>query len=693
MTEARPPREEGFSKDADKLIRRLSLVAFLLARPGHPATAEEIRHRVEGYALMTDEAFKRRFYEDRAELAGLGIEVAHDEDDEGDLYSLPAAAYYLPAIRFTPDELSALATCLFVLEGFAFGEPLRLALLSLAHGRPELRAGEAAAPMSVLPEQDARRAAASLPKLQQAIAARKTVRFAYYAIGSDTETERVVDPYSLMVVGDEWYLIGHCHLRGAIRTFRLSRLRSGVRHETKAPHDFEPPDSFTVDTYVNRPAWQLGGIAGEAAIAVGERMAWWIEAHYAHCGTIEAGRDGGIVYRTGYASAQALVSWVLSMGDDAEILEPQSLRQALAAQLRLLRQRLDDPPAGDDEAGAPEARPVKAARPAARPADWAVEVDRFTRLTALLTYLYGACKAAGAGDEVPLGVADVCRALDLTPADLKADVRLLNLVNFGGEGTLVYAEVKGDRLVVTCDVASSAFARPARLSPLQADTLLLAVELLGGQVPTEHGAALRGAAQKLREARSAAPPSLAAADLLPPQEQVLDAVNTAIAGRRPLEIVYFSAGTGVTSRRTVEPYLLVRTRGEWYYVAWCRASEGVRVFRVATTKEARVTAETFAPRPDTEIELYRREGVKTSAQYAPRRARVWFSVEVARWVAERRPVTPAAAGAVVAELPYVDAHWLVRELLQYGGQAVPLAPPEAIAALAGAADGLLARYT
>ena len=36
---AGPPREEGFSKDADKLIRRLSLVAFLLSRPGRPATA------------------------------------------------------------------------------------------------------------------------------------------------------------------------------------------------------------------------------------------------------------------------------------------------------------------------------------------------------------------------------------------------------------------------------------------------------------------------------------------------------------------------------------------------------------------------------------------------------------------------------------------------------------------------------
>ena len=158
------PREEGFSKDADKLIRRLSLVAFLLSRPGRPATAAEIRQRVEGYALMSDDAFKRRFYEDRAELAGLGIGIVGDADGEGEteVYALPASAYYLPAIEFTPDELSALSACLFVLEHrFAYSEPLRLALLSLTHGRPELLSPAAATPVSVLPEREARRAAAA----------------------------------------------------------------------------------------------------------------------------------------------------------------------------------------------------------------------------------------------------------------------------------------------------------------------------------------------------------------------------------------------------------------------------------------------------------------------------------------------------------------------------------------------------
>ena len=716
------PREEGFSKDADKLIRRLSLVAFLLSRPGRPVTGTEIRRRVEGYALMTDDAFKRRFYEDRAELAALGIGVVADAvgEGEGEVYSLPAAAYYLPAIAFTPDELSALAACLFVLEHrFAYSEPLRLALLSLTHGRPELLSAGASAPVSVLPALEAQRAASALPKLQQAAAAGKTVTFSYYSIGRDEELGRTVDPYGLLLVGDEWYLIAYCHLRRAIRTFRLSRVRSRVTFATRAPHDFTPPPDFTIDDYLDRPAWQLGETVGSATVRVSADMAWWVEAHFSRCGTIVPvpDVDGDILYTTPYNSPRQLVAWVLSMGEAAQLLEPAELRADVRGQLARLASGLARPPlevaaatallAGeaDRDGGTARTSAVTSTAEPTRSAtglDWQVEVDRFTRLATLMTYLHGVCHASGNEDETPIAVATVCSAVDVTPAELKADVRLLNLVNFGGEGTLVWAEVKGDVLVVTCDTASSAFARPARLSPLQVDTLLLAVEILGGQLPIEHGAALRSAADKLRRARSAAPGAIAAGERLPAAEPILDAVSAAIGQRRLLDIDYWSEGNRESTTRTVEPYLLVRTRGEWYYVAWCRRSQGTRTFRVATTKRALPRSEQFAPRAAVEVELYRREGIRSSGRYAPRRAVVWYGAGIARWIAEREPTVPVPASAADAPLertggvltlqPFVDERWLSHELLRFGGEALPLSPPAAVAALRGLVARLAERY-
>jgi len=701
----RAPREEGFSKDADKQIRRLSLVAFLLARPGRPASAGEIRRRVEGYALMTDDAYKRRFYEDRAELAELGIEIAHEsaEGTDTDLYTLPASSYYLPAIEFEPGELSALATCLFVLgDRFAYSEPLRLALLSLSAMRPAQPADALATPVSVLPEREARRIAAALPKVQQAVATRKTIAFTYYSIGRDEELPRRVDPYLLLVVGDEWYLIGLCHLRGAIRTFRLSRITSKVSFATKAPHDFGPPRRFDLDAYVNRPPWQLGETVAEATVRVSAAMAWWVEAHYAHCGAIVAapGDSGDILYTTGYHAALPLIAWALRLGEAAEIVAPQALRDEAHTLLVRLDKRLAHPPEVPGEllrSGAFE----KAATGGlaggslkkAETHDWDVEVDHFTRLTALTSYLYTACSDAGGGDETPLAVDEICAALDVSADELRADVRLLNLVNFGGEGTLLWAEFKGDRLLVTCDLEASAFTRPPRLSPLQADTLLLAVELLGGQLPTEHGAALSSAAQKLRRARSATPPALAAADPLPPGEEVLEAVNAAVRERRVLEIEYWSAGTGKSSARAVEPMLLLRSRAEWYYVAWCRSSKAVRTFRIATTKKATVTDERFTPRGDVELDLYRREGVLASAHYAAECATLWHSPEVARWTAEREPVVELANGACLSRQPYIDTRWLVHEVLYHAGETLPLAPEAAVAATREAVDLLVARYS
>ena len=683
-------REEGFSKDADKLVRRLSLVALLLSRRGQPVSVAQIRSSVEGYPTMTDEAFKRRFYEDRAELAGLGIQIASEADQQaaaGETYSLPASAYYLPPVQLTPDEVTALAASLAVLEDrFAYSQPLRLALVSLAQGRPELLADADAAPLTVVPETGP--GAAVLPKLQAAIAERKTVAFAYYAIGRDEELRRTVDPYGLQLVAGEWYLVGWCHLRLALRTFRLSRIRSRVTHATKAPHDFPPPEGFDLGAYRDRPAWQLAEPHKVARIRVTPGMAWWVEAHWSHCGTVVAQDDGGIVYETPYADARPLLSWLLGLADAAELLEPADLREQLRARLGRLDALLDEPlPASP---ALPPAGPRRTTGGRRRTADdWRVEVDRFTRLATLTSYLLQRC----ADDEALLEVGDIRAALGVSSADLRADVRLLNLVNFGADGALLYAEYEGlGKLRVSCDLAGPDFVRPARLSPLQADTLLLAIELVGGQLPTASGAALTSAAAKLRAAREGTTQTLVSSDLLLPADKVLDAVNTAIVERRLLEIEYWTEGTERMTERTVEPYLLVHSRGEWYYVCWCRTAAGTRVFRVATTKRADLRGETFEPRPDVELDLYRREGIPTSGAYAPRTATVWYGPVVHRWIAERQPVQALEDGSCLAQQPYVDEHWLTRYLLRFSDQARLLAPPEALADLRATVRRLLALY-
>ena len=125
------------SHDADKLIRQLSLVAFLMAER-RPLTARDVKSNVEGYSEMSDEAFARRFYSDRAELTALGVPLQSQRDEftGEELYTLRSENYFLDRLELDDDELAALQTALYYLEGkFAYAEPLRLALQNLALGR------------------------------------------------------------------------------------------------------------------------------------------------------------------------------------------------------------------------------------------------------------------------------------------------------------------------------------------------------------------------------------------------------------------------------------------------------------------------------------------------------------------------------------------------------------------------------
>src|SRR5512133_3904968 len=161
------------SHDTDKLIRQLSLVAFLMAER-RAITARDVKGNVEGYQEMSDEAFARRFYSDRAELIALGVPL-HSQRAEytgEDPYTLRSEAYFLPQLDLKDDELAALQTALYLLEGkFAYAEPLRLALQNLALGRPRFAEAptDTALRVEVLDPEYSAELAGRLGKLEGAI--------------------------------------------------------------------------------------------------------------------------------------------------------------------------------------------------------------------------------------------------------------------------------------------------------------------------------------------------------------------------------------------------------------------------------------------------------------------------------------------------------------------------------------------
>src|SRR5688500_709300 len=369
------------SHDTDKLIRQLSLVAFLMAER-RPLTARDVKGNVEGYSEMSDEAFARRFYSDRAELIALGVPL-HSQRDEftgEELYTLRSENYFLDKLELDDDELAALQTALYMLEGtFAYSEPLRLALQNLALGRPgfdEART-ETAASVLVSDPDYSPEMAGRLSKLESAISKQRTIKFSYWSPRRDRVAERTLNPYALRRDRGTWYVVGHDLDSGDVRTFRVSRVRSDIRFATRRERDFRLPADFDVDLYRVGEDWQHGPLAGTARIEVTGEVAWWDHRTLADAGRLVDG-----VFETEYASIEPLAGWVLRQNGRAVPLEPEELRAACAEGLRRVR-------AGH------EAEPPRVAREKAttnavaaseRPAP-PVAPERFAVLQALLAHL------------------------------------------------------------------------------------------------------------------------------------------------------------------------------------------------------------------------------------------------------------------------------------------------------------------
>jgi proteasome accessory factor BC len=730
------------AKDTEKLIRQLSLISYLMAER-RPVTALEIRRDVEGYSGMNEDAFARRFYADRSELESLHIQLTVERPTDGaaeqENYSLRPENFHLPPIEFSDEELAALRTSLHLLDGeFAYAEPLRLALQQITWGRPSpLQAPEQqSVALGITASAGGHELSTRLAKVETAIFRNKTITFDYYTMQRDETGPRRVDPYHLLFQGGEFYLLGHAHEREAIRVFRLSRIRGKVSYATKAEHDFRRPEDFDPRAYARRADWQLGDPVATAEILIGERIAWQVQRHFGRYGEIRepgAGspdgaadsandaeaeaREGDIVFATEYSSPRTIIAWVLSLGVNAQLLGPEELLGELRRRVELLWERHEEgflqaaatqaddagksrsasarianTDAGAGEQGARRASARRGARSGGsgsdgrgrgaenedsagtRASEAAIRPERFARLVTLASILI---QAGRAGE--PVSIADVCDKLKLSIEELREDVNVLNVVNFGGGSYVMYAEMleDEDRIEVDPEPYSDNFDRPARLLPVEGKALVAAIDLIGEHIPQ---GSLQSARDKIVAALGEDPMEhgLQVAHAAGDDTDLARTISTAIVEHRLIDLEYYKANEDEISLRTVEPYALNNGREGWYVASYDPDREGMRHFRLDRIKNVRIRKRKFEPRPEVDPAAEVEGWLRTGEVPASRVARVWVSPERARWAREaRRVVQECSDGSVVVELSFAGVDWLVREILKEAGDAAVLEPADA----------------
>jgi predicted DNA-binding transcriptional regulator YafY len=164
-----------------------------------------------------------------------------------------------------------------------------------------------------------------------ALRLRRKLLVRYRSLSSNRTAQRTLHPYHLFNHRGDWYVAGWDEARKQVRIFALHR----IRRATLATTSYEIPPSFRFEEYMaDAFAIQKGEKPVAVSIRFAPRQARWIrERRWHKTARVQEQLDGGLVLQLKVAETSEIRRWVLQFGREAEVLAPESLRQAVAVDL------------------------------------------------------------------------------------------------------------------------------------------------------------------------------------------------------------------------------------------------------------------------------------------------------------------------------------------------------------------------
>ncbi|MFH2104123.1 MAG: YafY family protein [Chloroflexota bacterium] len=238
--------------------------------------------------------------------------------------------YKMPPLMLTPDEAVAVALgagMVAELWGQIYREPAHGALAKLENLLPDEQRQEVAwARRSLVAtgmhRSDLEALAPRLEKLRRGVREHRRASILYRSSSSPHPERRDVDPYALVHRWGWWYLVGYCHLRQELRTFRVDRIDS----LDLTDQVFQVPDDFDIQAYLLKEGQpqaraRLRFAADAAHVALYNRATWE---------TVDERSDGTVEVTFLAPDLTWAASTVLAYGPAVTVLEPQALRLVVA---------------------------------------------------------------------------------------------------------------------------------------------------------------------------------------------------------------------------------------------------------------------------------------------------------------------------------------------------------------------------
>lgn len=162
--------------------------------------------------------------------------------------------------------------------------------------------------------------APKIAQIQEAIEARRKIRFFY--VSPQGQGERQIEPYLLVFQWTSWYVWGYCDARQDYRLFKLNRILDLEKtSETYEMRKVPVPD-FTSE--------RIFPTNLDVTILFESQAKWRLIEEFG-VDSFKERPDGKLLFHFGFTDRENLFSWLLGFGNQAELLEPSSLRAELKA--------------------------------------------------------------------------------------------------------------------------------------------------------------------------------------------------------------------------------------------------------------------------------------------------------------------------------------------------------------------------
>lgn len=300
-----------------KLDRLVGILSVLLQK--EQVTAPQLAEKFE--------VSVRTILRDLDALSQAGIPIVTRQGSGGGISILEG--YKLDRTVLTNREMQDILAGLRSLDSVNGTNRYQCLMEKLSAGSSELLAGDATILID-LSSWNKTSLTAKVEEIRRAIEARHELRFHYY--GPKGESERTVEPYYLLFRWSSWYLWGWCTQRQDWRLFKLNRMD----HLTDTGRAFAK-QSAPYPNLSNERVFP-GGIPVRARF---EPNCKWrlVEEFGPSCYTEEP--DGRLLFEMDFTNEDNLMSWLLTFGPDAELLEPDSLRDRLKTKLSEMLRRYE----------------------------------------------------------------------------------------------------------------------------------------------------------------------------------------------------------------------------------------------------------------------------------------------------------------------------------------------------------------